>query len=171
MSALTVDERSVFRKLHKLFETASVGRSGRWGCVELPFLRMGPNYASNQVIRLAFTFDPMKFGKYGVLSGSRVFTFLANMSYPLGSVTISPVSVAAQGLVSEDKGLSLRFPRFVRVREDKSVEQASSAEFLVGMYRGQQEQGKDLGGADDGHLIDQALSENAMDDDWEDEFD
>ena len=87
------------------------------------------------------------------------------------SVTLSPVSIAAQGLVSEDKGLSLRFPRFVRIREDKSVEQASSAEFLAGMYRGQQERGKDLGGADDGHLIDPALSENAMEDEWEDELD
>jgi DNA ligase-1 len=89
----------------------------------------------------------------------------------LDSVTLSPVSLAGQGLVSEDKGLSLRFPRFVRVREDKSVEQASSTEFLVGMYRQQQGRGKDLGGADDGHLIDPALSENAMDDDWEDELD
>jgi hypothetical protein len=39
------------------------------------------------------------------------------------------------------------------------------------MYRQQQGRGKDLGGADDGHLIDPALSENAMDDDWEDELD
>ncbi|KAF8502296.1 DNA ligase [Russula emetica] len=82
-------------------------------------------------------------------------------------VTLSPVSTAAQGLVPEGKGLSLRFPRFVRVREDKSVEQASTTEFLAGMYRGQQERGKDLGGADDGHLIDPALSDNEMDDDWD----
>lgn len=73
--------------------------------------------------------------------------------------------------MSEGRGLSLRFPRFVRVREDKSVEQASTTEFLAGMYRRQQERGKDLGGADDGHLIDPALSDNAMDDDWEDELD
>ncbi|KAI0278490.1 ATP-dependent DNA ligase [Russula aff. rugulosa BPL654] len=86
-------------------------------------------------------------------------------------VTLSPVSTAAQGLVSEGKGLSLRFPRFVRVREDKSIEQASTAEFLAGMYRGQQEPGKDLGGADDGILIDPALSDNEMDDYWEDELD
>ncbi|KAH9986545.1 ATP-dependent DNA ligase [Russula compacta] len=86
-------------------------------------------------------------------------------------VTLSPVSVAAQGLVSEDKGLSLRFPRFIRVREDKSVEQASSTDFLAGMCREQQERGKGLGGADDGHLIDPALSDGAMDDDWENEFD
>jgi len=73
--------------------------------------------------------------------------------------------------VSEGKGLSLRFPRFVRVREDKSVEQASTTEFLAGMYRVQQEPGKDLGAADDGHLIDPAPSDDEMDDDWEDELD
>jgi DNA ligase-1 len=73
--------------------------------------------------------------------------------------------------VSDGKGLSLRFPRFVRVREDKSLEQASTTEFLAGMYRGQQEPGKDLGGADGGHLIDPALSGNEVDDDWEDELD
>jgi len=87
------------------------------------------------------------------------------------SVTLSPVSTAAQGLVSEEKGLSLRFPRFVRVREEKSVEQASTTEFLAGMYRTQQKRGEDLGAADDGHLIDPALSESAMDDDWGDELD
>jgi len=84
-------------------------------------------------------------------------------------VTLSPVSVAAQGLVSEDKGLSLRFPRFIRVREDKSVEQASSTEFLAGMHREQQERGgKVAGGADDGDLIDPALSDAGTDDDdWD----
>lgn len=85
------------------------------------------------------------------------------------SVTLSPVSVAAQGLVSEDRGLSLRFPRFVRVREDKSVEQASSADFLARIYR-EQQYDKDFGGADDGHLIDPAPSDTAIDDEWEDEL-
>lgn len=86
------------------------------------------------------------------------------------SVTLSPISTAAQGLVSEGKGLSLRFPRFIRVREDKSVEQANTSEFLAGIYRGQQDRGKDLGGADDGLLIDHpALSDNEVDDGWEED--
>ncbi|KAM7198749.1 hypothetical protein V8F20_006064 [Naviculisporaceae sp. PSN 640] len=49
-------------------------------------------------------------------------------------VTISPVYVAALGLVDEDKGLSLRFPRFLRTREDKGIEEASSGEVLAGLY-------------------------------------
>jgi DNA ligase 1 len=104
--------------------------------------------------------------------GPRTFTLPRPTCHLISdSVTISPVSAAAQGLVSEGKGLSLRFPRFVRVREDKSVEQVSTTEFLAGMYRGQQEPGKDLGGADDGQLIDPALSDDEMDDEWEDELD
>jgi DNA ligase 1 len=86
------------------------------------------------------------------------------------SVTLSPVSVAAKGLVSEGRGLSLRFPRFLLVREDKSVEQASSTDFLARMYREQHQWDEDLGGPDD-HLIDPAPSDIAMDDDWDDELD
>ena len=85
------------------------------------------------------------------------------------SVTLSPVSVAAKGLVSENRGLSLRFPRFVRSREDKSVEDASSTDFLAGMYREQQERGTVQGGTDDGQLIDPTplSSASELDDDCE----
>lgn len=46
-------------------------------------------------------------------------------------VTLSPVYPAAKGLVSEERGLSLRFPRFLRRRDDKSVEDASGPEVLA----------------------------------------
>lgn len=80
------------------------------------------------------------------------------------SVTISPVSVAALGLVSEARGLSLRFPRFVAVREDKGVEDASTPEFLADMYRTQQAAGKDGAGADEGELVDVAPEDGAGED-------
>lgn len=47
-------------------------------------------------------------------------------------ITLSPTYTAALGLVSDQRGLSLRFPRFVRTREDKSVEEASTPQFLAG---------------------------------------
>ncbi|KAK0357568.1 hypothetical protein LTR02_000617 [Friedmanniomyces endolithicus] len=53
-------------------------------------------------------------------------------------VTLSPTYTAARGLVSEERGLSLRFPRFLRVREDKGIEEASTNEFLAGLYRKQE---------------------------------
>ena len=71
-----------------------------------------------------------------------------------GSITISPVSVAALDLVNSNRGLSLRFPRFMRVRDDKGIEDASSPEFLAQMYRNQDSRGKDNAGADDGDLVD-----------------
>lgn len=54
-------------------------------------------------------------------------------------ITLSPVYTAAIGLVSEDRGLSMRFPRFLRKREDKGIEEASTSEFLAGLYRKQGE--------------------------------
>jgi DNA ligase 1 len=54
-------------------------------------------------------------------------------------VTISPTYTAAIGLVSAEKGLSLRFPRFLKKREDKGIDEASTSEFLAGLWRKQEE--------------------------------
>ncbi|KAI5207256.1 hypothetical protein AUEXF2481DRAFT_112595 [Aureobasidium subglaciale EXF-2481] len=53
-------------------------------------------------------------------------------------VTLSPTYTAAIGLVSEERGLSLRFPRFLKVREDKGIEEASSSDFLAELWRKQE---------------------------------
>lgn len=53
-------------------------------------------------------------------------------------ITLSPVYTAAIGLVNENRGLSLRFPRFLKKREDKSIEEASTSDFLAGLYRKQE---------------------------------
>lgn len=53
-------------------------------------------------------------------------------------VTLSPTYTAAVGLVSDERGLSLRFPRFLKKREDKGIEEASTNEFLAGLYEKQE---------------------------------
>ena len=53
-------------------------------------------------------------------------------------ITLSPTYTAAIGLVSEERGLSMRFPRFLKVREDKGIEEASTNDFLAGLYRKQE---------------------------------
>ncbi|RMZ86643.1 hypothetical protein DV736_g6131, partial [Chaetothyriales sp. CBS 134916] len=61
-------------------------------------------------------------------------------------ITLSPTYTAAIGLVSEERGLSMRFPRFLKVREDKSVEEASTSDFLAELYRKQEQRLRETGG-------------------------
>lgn len=53
-------------------------------------------------------------------------------------ITLSPTYTAAIGLVNEDRGLSMRFPRFLKLRDDKGIEEASTNEFLADLYRKQE---------------------------------
>ncbi|KAJ5155615.1 hypothetical protein N7492_008418 [Penicillium capsulatum] len=54
-------------------------------------------------------------------------------------ITLSPTYTAAIGLVSDERGLSLRFPRFLKVREDKSIDEATSSDYLALLWRKQGE--------------------------------
>jgi DNA ligase-1 len=51
--------------------------------------------------------------------------------------SLSPVYTAAWGLVDSGKGISLRFPRYIKVRDDKGPEDASAAAFVADMYNNQ----------------------------------
>ena len=61
-------------------------------------------------------------------------------------ITKSPTYLAAIGLVDEDRGLSMRFPRFLKTREDKGIDEASTADFLAELWWKQEARGG-VGGA------------------------
>ena len=75
-------------------------------------------------------------------------------------ITKSPTYLAAVGLVDEVRGLSMRFPRFLKVREDKSVDEASTADFLAELWFKQEAKGAGGGGGGMNGVGDEEEDEN-----------
>ncbi|KAF8331870.1 DNA ligase [Cantharellus anzutake] len=93
---------------------------------------------------------------YGGVSAPAIY-FLPGEVWEIrgADITISPVSVAALGEVSGTRGLSLRFPRFMRIRGDKAVEDATQPSMLTEIWcRQNGSRPKSTVDLDEGDLID-----------------
>jgi DNA ligase-1 len=55
-------------------------------------------------------------------------------------LSLSPVHMAACGRLHKTKGIALRFPRFIRVRDDKSVHDATDSNQVLDMFTNQKNQ-------------------------------
>lgn len=67
---------------------------------------------------------------------------MTNDSIHVGAdITISPVHKGAVGRIDPDRGLSLRFPRYLRTRTDKTIYEATTSEQLSDFYLAQNSNG------------------------------
>lgn len=102
-----------------------------------------------------FTSSQVRFGKsVGPSWFFRYIIHLCSDAIQRLSITLSPVSTAALGLVPGTRGLSIRFPRFIRIREDKGLEQASTPQFLADMWQVQEKRGTEGKDMDEEVLLD-----------------
>jgi DNA ligase-1 len=77
--------------------------------------------------------------------------FESSTVWELQAADLSKSSVHKGGIgkIESGKGIGLRFPRFIRVRDDKKPEGATTAEQIVEMYNSQAEVGAVNDGDDD----------------------
>jgi len=77
--------------------------------------------------------------------------FEAKMVWEIKTADLSmgPIYTAAKNLTSENRGISLRFPRFIRVRPDKKPEEATNSEEILKMYRDQENLNKKINFAEE----------------------
>jgi DNA ligase-1 len=50
-------------------------------------------------------------------------------------ITVSPIHTCAYGKIEADAGLALRFPRMIKIRNDKNVENATTTNEIIELYK------------------------------------
>ncbi|WP_337861169.1 ATP-dependent DNA ligase [Ferroplasma sp.] len=50
-------------------------------------------------------------------------------------ITVSPIHRCAYGIIEKDSGLALRFPRMVKIRNDKNAEDATTTNEIIELYK------------------------------------
>ncbi len=64
-------------------------------------------------------------------------------------LSLSPIYCASIGSIEQNKGIALRFPRFIRERDDKKIEDATSSEQILEYFKSQPAYLAKEGGDDD----------------------
>lgn len=79
------------------------------------------------------TGGPYSYYETGGVTPDIWFNFQEVWQLAATDVTSSPVYTAGANFLGDNRGVSLRFPRFNSVREDKGIDEATTTEQLADM--------------------------------------
>eukprot|EP01080_Neovahlkampfia_damariscottae_P002423 gene2423-3134_t len=104
--------------------------------------KIGTGFSDEQLIQFSKEFEiikePKSYYKFNDSHKPDIFFDLSKVwEVKCADITLSPKHLAAIGLIDPSKGIALRFPRFIRVRDDKSPEEATNQDEVVDMYQSQ----------------------------------
>ncbi|MGQ9515115.1 MAG: ATP-dependent DNA ligase [Thermoproteota archaeon] len=102
--------------------------------------KLGSGFTDEDLAKLPKMFDQIKHQHPRVNSILKAdYWFVPSVvAEVLGDeISLSPVHSAAYGVIKEGAGLAIRFPRFMRWREDRKAEDATTVEEMTEMYSSQ----------------------------------
>ena len=107
--------------------------------------KLGTGFTDNNLKELTNIMN-----KYKIESNKKPYQYCTNMDdcdiwfnpeivweIKCADLSLSPVHYAGIGIINPDKGIGLRFPRFIRTRDDKKPNNATTSQQIVEMYQNQ----------------------------------
>jgi len=104
--------------------------------------KVGTGFNDENLEKMPLMFDSLKHdGKHprvDSLMNADVWFVPEKVIEVLGDeLTLSPIHTAGYNSIRQGSGIAVRFPRFIRWREDKSAEEATEISELIDMYKSQ----------------------------------
>ena len=104
--------------------------------------KLGSGFTDEQLAELPEKLSPHKIDHSHPRVNAKVkadFWFVPSMVLEIigDEITLSPIHTCALGVLKENSGLAIRFPRLVNYRPDRTPEDATTVEEMIKIYRAQ----------------------------------
>lgn len=104
------------------------------------FTKLGTGFSDEVLFSLPKMFSELKEDHKPAMVNSKMipdvwFYPQIVMEIQGAEITVSPIHTCAYGKIEKDSGLALRFPRLVKIRDDKKAEDATTTNEIIELYK------------------------------------